>query len=49
MLLYLEFFVVHTIESFALEDEEYNILRNIHCGNQNKKQEELVSKVAREL
>jgi len=33
VLLYPEFFEVHTIESFALEGEEHNILRDICHGN----------------
>jgi len=49
VILHLEFFVVYTIKSFALEGEKCNILRDIYCGNQSGRQEEIVAKVAREL
>jgi len=46
VLLYPKFFIVHARESFALEDEKYNFLEDIHCENQGRKQEEIVSKAA---
>ena len=49
VILHLEFFVVYTIKSFALEGKKCNILRDIYCGNQSGRQEEIVAKVAREL
>ena len=49
ILLCLEFFTVCTLESFALEDKKCNILRDIHCGNQSRRQEEIVAKTAREF
>jgi len=49
VLLYLEFFIVHTIKRFALECEEHNILRDIYCGNQSGKQKKMVTKIAKEL
>lgn len=49
ILLYPEFFTVHTIESFTLEDEKHNILKNIHYGNKSGRQEETEAKIAREF
>jgi len=49
VLLYSKFFIVHAIESFALEDKKHNFLKDIHCENQGRKQEKIVSKTAREL